>query len=336
MTLRRRHFTCRVCGVNAHPLDERLGIDGLLSPHAQRLCCLLGAGHSFEHSARLLREVAGLCVCDNTVRTICDTHGRTMRTWQREAPEAARPFCEAQGEIEFQTDGTCVNTTGGWREIRLSIFAKRRRGTPVRDLDAWEDGRLPGPSVRLATAAIRTSTALGPQWRRAAARLGIKRTADLTVLADGAKWIWAELQRNLPGVAGVLDVYHASEHLHAAAVARGGDAKAVAAWYAARRRTLLESGAAGLLAELAARGEASAELAEYLTPHVDHTPYRTRLAEGRSIGSGMVEGACKTAIGQRLKQTGSRWRIRRLERMAALCCLVYSDLFEEYWKQVAA
>ena len=57
--------------------------------------------------------------------------------------------------------------------------------------------------------------------------------------------------------------------------------------------------------------------------------------EGRSIGSGMVEGACKTAIGKRLKQTGARWKVRRLERMAALCCLHYGDQCEAYWKKAA-
>jgi hypothetical protein len=175
------------------------------------------------------------------------------------------------------------------------------------------------------------------RWARsgggAAARLGIKRSAELTALADGGRWIWAELEKNLPGAAGVLDVYHASEHLHAAAAARGGDAATTGAWYRARRRTLLESGAAGLLEELAARGEEAPALAEYLGPHADHTPYRARLAQGRSIGSGMVEGACKTAIGRRLKQTAARWRVRRLERMAALCCLVYSEQFDAHWKK---
>ena len=163
---------------------------------------------------------------------------------------------------------------GGWREVRLSIFAKRPRGEPVTDLDAWDRARLPRPTARVATAAIRTSAAPGPQWRRAAARLGIKRSAELTVLADGARWIWAELEKNLPGAAGVLDIFHASEHLHAAALARGGGAAAVDAWYRARRRTLLESGAAGLLEELAARGEEAPALAEYLGPHAGHTPYR--------------------------------------------------------------
>jgi hypothetical protein len=73
------------------------------------------------------------------------------------------------------------------------------------------------------------------------------------------------------------------------------------------------------------------ELIGHPEPHRDHTPYAERLAEGRSIGSGLVEGACKTAIGRRLKQTGACWRIRRLKRMATLSCLHYSDQFDAYW-----
>ena len=334
MTLTRVYFTSRRCGQHVHALDERLGVHGLVSPHAQRWLCLVGAEHAFERAAQLVRELAGVVVCDNTVRAVCDHHGGRMRTWQRESPEASRPFLAAAGEVEFQTDGTCVNTTRGWREVRLSIFAKRPRGEPVTDLDDWDEDRLPAPSVRVATAAIRTSAALGPQWRRSAARLGVRRTDELTVLADGAKWIWAEVEKNLPGATGVLDFYHASEHLHAAAVARCGEGAAAEAWYETRRRTLLGSGAAGVLAALAAESMGSAELVGYLGPHADHTPYRQRLAEGRSIGSGMVEGACKTAIGKRLKQTGARWRVRRLERMAALCCLCYGDQFDAYWKHV--
>jgi hypothetical protein len=335
VTLSRVYFTCRACGQHAHALDDRLGLDGFVSPHAQRLLCTLGADWSFERCARHLREVAGLVVCDHTVRKVCDRHGGLMRAWQREAPEASRPFREAEGDIEFQTDGTCVNTTGGWREVRLSIFARRRRGESIPELEDWDDQRMPAPHVRVATAAIHASEALGPQWRRAAGRLGIGRTDELTALADGARWIWNELAKNLPGAVGVLDIDHASEHLHDAAVALHGAGPAAEAWYGERRRTLLESGASGLLTALEAESGDVSELVGYLEPHRDHTPYRERLAEGRSIGSGMVEGACKTAIGKRLKQTGARWKVRRLERMAALCCLHYGDQLDAYWKQAA-
>jgi hypothetical protein len=48
----------------------------------------------------------------------------TPRDWQRDVPASAA-FREASGDVEFQTDGTMVNTTKGWREMWLSIFAKR-------------------------------------------------------------------------------------------------------------------------------------------------------------------------------------------------------------------
>jgi hypothetical protein len=37
-------------------------------------------------------------------------------------------------------------------------------------------------------------------------------------------------------------------------------------------------------------------------------PYPRYLANGWEIGSGPVESACKTVVGQRLKLAGMRWR----------------------------
>jgi hypothetical protein len=48
-----------------------------------------------------------------------------------------------------------------------------------------------------------------------------------------------------------------------------------------------------------------------------------QLAEGRVIGSGQVEGACKSMIGKRLKQTSARWDDGRLNEMAVLCSVHY-------------
>lgn len=337
MTLRRVYFTCRACGARAHALDERLGVQGSLTPHAQRLLCLAGAGRSFEAAARQLREFSGLVVCDNTVRKACDSHGGLMRAWQRDDPEAGRAFAKATGDVEFQTDGTSVNTVDGWREIRLSVFAKRERGEPVTDLDAWPGERLPAPGARVAFAGLKTSDALGPQWRRAAIRLGVKQTRSITVLADGAKWIWNQAAKSLPGAEGVLDFYHLVEHVTAASAAAHGEATpAAAAWAARVRRSLLESGGAATLAGLKAGPDAASGLVAYLEPHADHTDYPRRLREGRSIGSGMVEGSCKTVVGLRLKQTGARWRVRRVERMASLCCVAYGNQWDAYWRKATA
>ena len=330
--LRRLYLVCPGCHASRCPLDLRLGLTGFVSPAAQRLLCLAGASWSFDRAAENLREFCGLRVCDNTIREACHHHGGAMRDWQRDSPASSAAFRAAGGDVEFQTDGTMVNTTRGWREMRLSICAKRRRGQPVFDRAGWQQRRLPAPHARVIQAGVRTCEQLGPAWRRMAGRLGLKETKAITAIADGAKWIWNQLATALPGCAGVLDIYHASAQLWDAAKAALTQAE-VAAWVEQRRGTLLRGGAAALLAELTQ--ERWAGVRAYFAPHTEHTDYAARLAQGKSIGSGLVEGSCKQVIGRRLKQTAARWKVRRVERMAALCAVQASGQWADYWASAA-
>ena len=93
-------------------------------------------------------------MCDNTIRRVCHEHGGAMRDWQRDDPAAAAAFRDAAGDVELQTDGTAVNTTAGWPEMRLSVFAKRDRAGP--------DGWLPAPRARVLAAGIVGCDRLGP------------------------------------------------------------------------------------------------------------------------------------------------------------------------------
>jgi len=340
VTCRRRYLVCSACGSGLHPRDGWLGLDGFLSPQAQRLICLAAASWSFDRASAHLQEFCGLPISDTSIRDYAVAAGQRVRTWVRESPAAANAFAAGDGDIEFSTDGTCINTLDGWREMRLGIFAKRPRGEAATSAQ-WDDRDLPAPSVRVLFGGVWTAEQFGPQWRAWAGRLGIGQTQDISVIADGAKWIWHQAEVQLPGAAGVLDIYHGSEHLHATARVLFGEGAAEGpAWVQARRQTLLREGAVGLDRQLAeefkqvrrpAAREALQGLREYLEPHQEHTDYAARLQEGRAIGSGMVEGACKTVVGKRLKQTGARWRVRHAERMVALCGLLYSDLWDDYW-----
>ena len=111
----RLYLVCPGCKTGRHPLDDRLGVTGFVSPLAQRLLCLAGASWSFQRAGANLREFCGLVVSDNTIRSVCHAHGGAMRDWQRDAPAASEAFRAAGGDVEFQTDGTMVNTTAGWR-----------------------------------------------------------------------------------------------------------------------------------------------------------------------------------------------------------------------------
>lgn len=343
--LQRRYLRCPAgCG-GIFPLDERLGIKGYLTWQAQQLLSLAAASWSYDRAAEHLHAFCGLRVSDTTIRAIAQEHGGHLRRWQQQEPAAGAAFRRAPGEAEFATDGTSVHTTQGWREMRVGVFAKRPRGQP-QTVARWQERHLPAPAARVAFAGLVRADSFGGQWRQWAGRLGLKQTKELTVLADGARWIWKQLERHLPGAQGVLDIYHASAHLHqAAAVLHGEQTPAARRWVDGRRRSLLQGGAATLLKILAEerktlrspRHRASLDgLCAYLRPHLEHTAYRQRLRNGQTIGSGLVEGACKTVIGRRLKQTGARWRIRRLEKMATLCCVLYGRQWDAYWSRQAA
>jgi hypothetical protein len=339
--LRRRYLVCPQCGSGTHPRDAWLGLEGFLSHHAQRLVSLAAGSWSFDRASALLQEFCGLHLSDTTIRSAALHTGQQVRLWQRTSPIAREAFAAAPGEIEFSTDGTMVNTREGWREMRLGIFAKRPCGKPALPQE-WDERTLPAPTTRILFGGLWTADQFGPQWRAWAGRLGIAQTADITLLADGARWIWHQAEQQLPGAAGVLDIYHAGEHLYGTAKLLYGEGAAeIPSWVEARRQTLLQGGATALIAELqqqaaqtpsAAHRRALVDLQGYFRPHEEHTGYSERLVQGRSIGSGMVEGACKTVVGKRLKQTGARWRVRHAEQMVALCGVLYSDLWDAYWK----
>jgi len=338
--LRRVYFVCRHCGIGEHPLDERLGVNGSLSLQAQRMLCLAGASWSFDCAARNLRELCGLVVSDNWIRQVCQGQAVQMERWRASSGQERAGFQGASGEVEFSTDGTCVNTWEGWREMRVGIFCKRMRGESA-SVANWDRRHLPAPEVRVAFAAVEDSHQFGRRWGQWASRLGIKDTSQVTVLADGAAWIWEQSELHFAGAEGVLDIYHALEHLGKTAQELYGEGTRKAEqWLAGGRTALLAGGWEGIRQYISRcrrgirdkrRRKSLDRLEDYLRKHRKRLNYPQRLAEGRAIGSGQVEGACKHMIGRRLKQTGARWQVSRANRMAILCAMLYSHNWDTYW-----
>jgi hypothetical protein len=337
--LSRVYFVCRACRVGGHGVDARLGVTGARTRQAERMLCLAGASWSFAQARRYLDELSGLKVSAGTVRSVCQREAPRIEAWQGR-PAASQKYRQAAGMNEFQTDGTCINTAEGWKEMRVGVFAKRQPGEPA-DASQWNTRKLPSPQVRVAFAAIEDHDLFAARWPVVAGRLGIGVRDPLDVWADGAKWIWERASFHFAQAQGTLDVYHALEHTSAAAKGMFGEGTGEARqWQDRARDALLVEGHAGierLIAQTrvnAVRGGQRAalnSLADYLRPHHNRLNYPERLAAGRPIGSGMIEGACKNYLGRRLKQTGARWLIPNANRMAALGSLVYADQGTDYW-----
>ena len=337
--LLRTYFACSGCGQGGAHVDRQLGLEGFLTRQATRLICLTGGRLGFAAAAGMLAACCGWTVSDETIRLACE--GQSGRIAEFHDTKAALAgFATAAGEVEFQLDGTTVNTVGGWRDMKLGIFARREPGE-VATAAEWDTRDLPGPTARVAFAAIETIEVFGPRIGEWAGRLELADTSAITTLADGAAWIWNAAAEQLAGSGGVLDIYHAAGHLAEAGKKLFGEKAAAAKTFLEEGRALLLSdGWAGRCNHIGATLVGSpdlsghvalGELTGYFAAHTERLNYAHRLHTGRSIGSGMVEGAAKNLIGKRMKQTGARWVVGNANAMASLCSLSYSDHWDLYW-----
>jgi hypothetical protein len=322
-------------------LDDRIGLSDSLTETARRLLSLAGASWPFEKASRHLQEFCGLDASDEFIRRVCLAAGKKLTAWMEDSPAAAAGFHAAAGEVEFETDGTSVNTTEGWKEAKIGIFAKRPRGESV-ETSRWDDRKLPAPTSRFAFARIAECRDFAATWGPTAKRLGIDPASGaLTILGDGADWIWNRAAEQFPGSPGVLDIYHALEYVCDGAKALFGEGTPEAQRYSDRgRELLLSDGYVGItdwVGEMLGAepkggdGASLGGMLNYLMGHQDRLNYALRLKRGQSIGTGMVEGAAKNLIGRRLKANNAEWRIENVGKMAGLCSALYSDCWDPFW-----
>ena len=341
----RRYYACRGCRAKRSPWDDWAGIDAIgVTPHARKVIATVSTAWSFDRASVKLKDICHMTVSDDTIERVCQHEGEEARQWLRGNLKMVQAFSQASGEAEFYSDGLKINTTGGWREMRLNLLQKRERGAPASP-EQWNDRVLPEVSVRLASCAIADCRLTGAMWKRWSESMGLENSSELSVIADGAPWIWEQARQRLsPQASWCVDVYHVSEALHKCARTMMGEGEPARSWARGELEELIRVGGPKYLERLdktiastldAKRLEALKALRVYLEGNKDRMWYAERLKTGKPIGSGAIEGACKK-IGVRLKLNSARWRTRRAERFGALLCLEYTDQSAVYWSSKAA
>lgn len=341
---RRWHGRCRTCGEPGFAADRVLGVIGWLTIRAERMACKAGLHDPFRKAESLLEELSGWSVDGETLRR--HTHAAASQATQTRSQRTELPqaFAAATGDVEVHIDAGKVNTLEGWRDVKVAVFAVRPRGAAT-DSD-YEQRDLPAPAVRAILAAVEGVEAFGPRCGTEARRLGLTDPARISVLGDGADWIWNLADLHFAGAAQVLDVYHGIEKLAGVGRVVCGDGPAFAAWLDAARRLLVGEGYCGACEALqrtpsepmaAERlAAASGPALNYFAGHRDRMNYAARLKRGQTIGSGLVEGTIKERVNLRLKRTGARWKAEHVGPFVELLALSDSPEWNEHWKLVAA
>lgn len=320
------------------PADVVLGVEGYVTTGAQRMAVLAGARDSFARAEVMLRELAGWELDDEVIRQLTHTTAKSLNASRADRSDDQR-FAKAKGVVEVQIDAGKVNTTTGWRDIKLCVVGKRKPGkaaTPRK----WSDRVLPPPTIRTVVANIEEAGDFAIRVRAETDRLKVTTAGDVTVLADGAEWIWNLAADVLPQAVGVLDVYHAIEHIGTAVKAIWGESVEATVRRQAGVLAVVADGKAGIQRWIAeafgelptgSSGEELRDLASYLGSHPTRLGYAARLASGRSIGSGLIEGSVKQLVNRRMKLTGARWRVEHVGPLVELAAVIDTPEWHEFW-----
>ena len=346
LRLSRRYWKCRCGAEGNYAADEVVGVEGHLTVPLQKHVCRLTADVAFAKAAEHLAAILEVSLSPETLRKVSHLHGREMVRHQPRDEEAAKAFREAPGEVEFTVDAGKVNTREqGWKDLKIGVIQKREAGEPVSAGD-WPEQRLPGATATIAFARIAKAKDFAGDWKKWMRRLGVGQFGEVHVLGDGADWIWNQAGRVLSGCVQTLDFFHACEHLGKAAERIHGEGTAGrTACFERGKELLLTQGWTGVCAwideqlrdvtgpEQERRQGITNRALGYFAKHATRLNYAERLANGRAIGSGAVEGWAKT-LGLRLKARGARWNIRNVRKMASLVNVRNSSQWDTYWNAI--
>jgi hypothetical protein len=321
------------------------------------LATLAGAvGDSFEKGAQLLAEMAAIRLSEATVQRTTQDAGRRLETLLGQGYTVGPTVCwqwrrDAQGRLVayFTIDATGTRQQGpGGRQAdgRMAYVAGVYNPAPPDWL--LPAGQAPPPLQARYLSGLYELAEMGPLLRRQAAQVGMEQAEVWIALTDGGNGLEAFAQANFnrPDLVVILDFYHPASYLEKLAKALHPtdleQAKACASEWC---RLLKEEGGATTLAVLrtwqwppqrsAALRQQWEDTESYFSKNVHRMEYPEYQAEGWQIGSGVVESACKTVVGQRLKGAGMRWGEDGAHALCHVRELYRSEKgqWEAFWKR---
>ena len=161
--------------------------------------------------------------------------------------------------------------------------------------------------------------------------------------ADQIARVTAAAKRHRVAVTIVLDLIHALEYLWKAAyVFHPAGSREAEAWVSERLLWLLCGDAGQVIASirrtatlrgLRAKARKPADkCATYLANHKAYLHYDTYLAAGFPIATGVIEGACRYLVRDRMEITGARWSLDGAEATLRLRSVRASGDRDAYWR----
>lgn len=153
----------------------------------------------------------------------------------------------------------------------------------------------------------------------------------LICLQDGQKSFWYHQRLKFPNAICILDLFHAMEYLwEAANCFHEKGSKAAENFVNTRLKRLLDGKVRQVIGELkrlcksatASQQKQLQKVIRYYQTNVDHMQYDQYIKAGYPVGSGVIEGACRHFVKDRMERAGMRWNTEgatSILKLRAIC-----------------
>ena len=207
--------------------------------------------------------------------------------------------------------------------------------------------KLPGVIEDLGDEIVRGSI-LALSWAAREVRQRRKKNQLLVRLMDGQHSLWSDADACLSDcssddVIDILDIVHVAGYVGKAAKVLVEEKAAQEQFIRNRLLRILKGDVHGVVRGLRRMATAQKLPKEkradvdttcgYFTAHADRMKYDEYLAAGLPIATGVIEGACRHLVKDRLERTGMRWSATGAQAMLSLRCLKASDAWDDFQKQ---
>ena len=348
ITVHRHYFYHPEHQTGRFPLDQALGLIHSFSPALVRLGARAAAKEGYESASEDLWVQAGVAIEGRQIQRLVNLVAPAVAA-QLEAggPASADPipilYAEVDGtgvpmvaEALAGRPGKQADGSAKTREVKLgAIFTQTRtdaEGLPLRDHQSTTY-----------VGSFEAAPDFGIRVRAEALRRGLGQAAKVVFIGDGAAWIWELARVNFPTALLILDLYHALERLQELCAGLYG---ADTPWAARMQQTwtaMFKHDQVGEVIAAARRRrqdlgsppeDALEKQIAYFEHHQDKMRYKTYRAQGLFYGSGVIEGGCKSVIGQRLKESGMFWTEPGATSVLNLRLALKSHRWDECWDRL--
>jgi len=303
--------------------------------------------------AEFCRRWQHLTPSETVIKQVAREVGEMAEMIQEDYEEAVRKeevVPEETRVVTVSRDGTSVNIRNeGWRQAQVGAIACYGPLVKVED-DEEKERRERLRTVYVGQMPEEDTPSFNAKLDREVGHVLKELPTDCQIvcLADGALGIWNYFKTHplLKEAVHINDFHHAADHLSDIANALFGEGTEKAETWFKKYRSILKKKAGGAVRvnrsiryyrriegiRSPKRLEVIREGLRFFTRNRSRMKYAEYRRRGLPIGSGVVEAACKTLVGQRFKRAGMRWSIDGGQNILNLRSVVLSKRWDAFWK----